>query len=131
MEKDDAIASATSNGATSNGTTLKLAAVSSAKPSPSISAPLQNGNCNVANGHSDKATLPLEVPKSLGSDVEAVAWVNEGIKKSFTDPKIAKELIKLWLGSLTQYTKSSGAEVRFKATPTPALLYTLIQVLTI
>ena len=108
VQKDDAIPSAVS---TTNGTTIKLAPVSPAKPIPSTSTPLHNGSSNVANGHSDKPALPLEIPKSLGSDVEAVAWVNEGIKKGFTDPKITKELIKMWLNSLTQYTKSSGAEV--------------------
>ena len=110
VQEDDELRSANAASPT-NGTTIKLAPVSPAKPTPSTSTPLHNGSSNVANGHSDKPALPLEIPKSLGSDVEAVAWVNEGIKKGFTDPKISNELIKMWLNSLTQYTKSSGAEV--------------------
>jgi len=53
-----------------------------------------------------------EVPKSLGSDDDAVSWVNECLRKAFTIDSITKELIHLWLKSLSQYTKSSGAEVR-------------------
>ena len=64
----------------------------------------------MTNGHAEKTTV-FEVPRSLGSDEEAVAWVNACLKKAFTEESISQELIKMWINSLTQYTKSSGAEV--------------------
>jgi hypothetical protein len=88
-------------------------AAPAAPSKPAATKTMTNGASHLTNGHLDKATTQIfEVPKSLGSDVEAVAWVNEGIQKAFCDEKISQELIKKWLSSLTQYTKSSGAEVR-------------------
>ena len=64
------------------------------------------------NGHLDLPDAPkTNIPRSLGSDEEAVAWVNEGIKMAFDDDEVSDELIKLWFRALTQYTKSSGQEV--------------------
>ena len=84
---------------------LKLAPAPSALASPAATNGLSemNGKLTVHK--------PPEIPKSLGSDDEAVAWVNDGLQKAFGDGEISRELVKLWLHGLTQYTRSSGHEV--------------------
>ena len=56
-------------------------------------------------------TLPFIPPISLGSDTEAVDWVNLCLVTVFTSPSMYRELINMWLQSLSNYTKSSDSEV--------------------
>jgi hypothetical protein len=35
----------------------------------------------------------MDIPRSLGSDEEAVAWVNDGLKKAFSDELISGQLV--------------------------------------
>ena len=50
-------------------------------------------------------------PISIGSDFEAVDWVNQCIFKICESPSIRTALTHLWFDALSQYTKSLGIEV--------------------
>ena len=51
-------------------------------------------------------------PISLGSDTEAVDWVNLCLVSIFTTPHMYEVLISKWLVSLSTYTKASDSEVK-------------------
>ena len=53
-------------------------------------------------------------PISIGSDFEAVQWVNLCLGRICESPSIQTTLTQLWLDALTQYTKSLGIEVSEK-----------------
>ena len=54
---------------------------------------------------------PFIAPKSIGSDLESVQWVNQCLEKICESPSIQTALTQIWLDALTQYTKSLGIEV--------------------
>ena len=50
-------------------------------------------------------------PTAVGSNPEAVEWVNNAFQAAYAHPAVYDACIKLWLDSLTEHTKSSGIEV--------------------
>jgi hypothetical protein len=57
------------------------------------------------------AKVEIEAPRSMGSDLEAVTWVNGCLEAIFTSPSLRSALITLWMDAMTAYTKSTGLEV--------------------
>lgn len=50
------------------------------------------------------------LPKSLGSDEEAVQWINNCVEAIFSSSPVSSTLATLWLDALSNYTKSSGID---------------------
>ena len=50
----------------------------------------------------------LEIPSSIGSDNEAVTWVNTCIKNVFSSPTLTSTLTQLWMDAMTAYIDSFG-----------------------
>ena len=66
-----------------------------------------------SNGNTGRFSVkkPFIPPKSIGSDLESVQWVNQCLEKICESPSIQTALTQIWLDALTQYTKSLGIEV--------------------
>ncbi len=65
-------------------------------------APVENGTPYMAQ----------EAPKTFGSDLDAVDWGNKCFESVFESPSISSTIFNLWLDALSNYTKSTGVEVR-------------------
>ena len=84
-------------------------------------SPVENGSRSEAdiqntvqsNGDTGRFSVkkPFIPPKSIGSDLESVQWVNQCLEKICESPSIQTALTQIWLDALTQYTKSLGIEV--------------------
>ena len=84
-------------------------------------SPIENGSKSEAdiqntvqsNGDTGRFSVkkPFIPPKSIGSDLESVQWVNQCLEKICESPSIQTALTQIWLDALTQYTKSLGIEV--------------------
>ena len=62
-----------------------------------------------------RSSIPDYLPPiSLGSDSEAVDWVNLCLVSIFTTPHMYEVLISKWLVSLSTYTKASDSEVKYE-----------------
>ena len=66
-----------------------------------------------SNGNTGRFSVkkPFIPPKSIGSDLESVQWVNQCLEKICESPSIQTALTQIWLDALTEYTKSLGIEV--------------------
>ena len=66
-----------------------------------------------SNGNTGRFSVkkPFIPPKSIGSDLESVQWVNQCLEKICESLSIQTALTQIWLDALTQYTKSLGIEV--------------------
>ena len=52
-----------------------------------------------------------DIPRSLGSDCEAVDWINDCFQNLYKDPESILEILKLWSNSLNDFSKSLENEV--------------------
>ena len=50
-------------------------------------------------------------PRSIGSDLEALSWVNQCIENIYTTPSLRSTLVQQWLLALTKYIQSLDVEV--------------------
>lgn len=49
-----------------------------------------------------------DVPLSIGSDSEAVTWVNACMTQIFTSPTLTATLTQLWMDAMSAYIDSIG-----------------------
>ena len=77
-------------------------------PPPGSLSPLPNKS---PRPRSTRPKRQSTLPVSLGSDEEAVTWVNTCFLNVFTNRVTANALTKLWREALNEYNKSSGIEV--------------------
>lgn len=57
-----------------------------------------------------------DAPQTLGSDLEAVAWVNQCLENVYSTTSLRATLVQQWLSALTKYTKMLDIEVKTKNT---------------
>ena len=58
-------------------------------------------------------SLANHPPESLGSDAEAVQWVNRCFRRLFSDAHAVLELRRIWLEAMKEYNRNLPSEVSF------------------
>lgn len=61
--------------------------------------------------NSSVAIDKADAPQTLGSDLEAVGWVNQTLENIYSTSSLRATLIQQWLTALTNYTKLLDIEV--------------------
>ena len=99
-----------SEGPPANNSSIEV--LSTVENEPKNGEDIQN-NTVQSNGNTGRFAVkkPFLAPKSIGSDLESVQWVNQCLEKICESPSIQTALTQIWLDALTQYTKSLGIEV--------------------